>query len=85
MSMLKMMYYRIKKWEAMMRTTISVDNELYEKAMKYAGPDINNASELVREAIATYVRVEAAKRLADLGGAAPTMQDIPRRGDADPK
>ena len=32
-----------------------------------------------REAIKTFVRVQAAKRLAALGGAAPDMADVPRR------
>lgn len=62
-----------------MRTTISVDDALYEQALEYADPDVSSASELVREAIKVYVRVQAAKRLAALGGAAPDMPDIPRR------
>jgi hypothetical protein len=36
-------------------------------------------SDLFREAISTFVRVEAAKRLAALGGAMPDMPHVPRR------
>jgi Arc/MetJ family transcription regulator len=64
---------------AAMRTTISVDDVLYEQALEYAGPDVSGASDLVREAIKVYVRVQAAKRLAALGGTVPDMHDIPRR------
>jgi len=34
---------------------------------------------LCREAVKTFVRVQAAKRLAALGGSAPDMREIPRR------
>ncbi|HEU5436608.1 MAG TPA: type II toxin-antitoxin system VapB family antitoxin [Telluria sp.] len=43
-----------------------------------ANPAMDKAA-LFREAIRTFVRVRAAQRLAVLGGAAPTMLDIPRR------
>ena len=36
-------------------------------------------ADLFREAIKTFVRVQAAKRLSALGGAMPDMPDIPRR------
>ena len=36
-------------------------------------------SDLFKEAIRTYLRVQTAKRLAALGGTMPDMQDIPRR------
>jgi Arc/MetJ family transcription regulator len=65
-----------------MRTTVTIDDDLYAKALDMADPDMDKA-DLFREAIKTFVRVQAAKRLAALGGAAPDMADIPRRG-ADP-
>ncbi len=34
-------------------------------------------NDIFREAIKTFVRVQAAKRLAALGGTAPAMQTIP--------
>jgi hypothetical protein len=36
-------------------------------------------ADLFREAIKTFVRVQAAKRLAALGTTMPEMQDAPRR------
>ena len=61
-----------------MRTTVTIDDELYEKALAVADPTMDKG-DLFREAIKTFVRVQAAKRLAALGGKAPDMQDIPRR------
>jgi Arc/MetJ family transcription regulator len=61
-----------------MRTTVTIDDALYEKALEIADPGMDK-SDLFREAIKTFVRVQAAKRLAALGGMAPEMQDIPRR------
>ncbi|MES2089113.1 MAG: type II toxin-antitoxin system VapB family antitoxin [Pseudomonadota bacterium] len=61
-----------------MRTTVSIDDELYEKALEVADPSMDKA-DLFREAIKTFVRVQAAKRLAALGGVAPAMKDIPRQ------
>ena len=61
-----------------MRTTISIDDALYQKAIELADPDMDKA-ELFREAVKTFVRIQAGKRLIALGGAAPEMPDIPRR------
>ncbi|MEX0604079.1 MAG: type II toxin-antitoxin system VapB family antitoxin [Marinobacter sp.] len=61
-----------------MRTTVTIDDSLYQKALDVADPDMNKA-DLFREAISTFVRVQAAKRLAALGGTASDMKDIPRR------
>lgn len=61
-----------------MRTTVTIDDALYEKALEVADPTMDKA-DLFREAVKTFVRVQAAKRLAALGGAAPDMPDIPRR------
>ncbi|MCO4864752.1 type II toxin-antitoxin system VapB family antitoxin [Cupriavidus sp. WGlv3] len=61
-----------------MRTTVTIDDALYEQALEMADPGMDKA-DLFREAIKTFVRVQAAKRLAALGGAAPDMQDVPRR------
>ena len=60
---------------------MTVDDEVVERARAMAVPGIA-VPELVRLALETFARVEAAKRLAALGGAAPDMHDIPRRGDA---
>lgn len=63
-----------------MRTTVTIDDDLYEKALAVADPSMDKA-DLFREAIRTFVRVQAAKRLAALGGTAPDMPDVPRRRD----
>jgi Arc/MetJ family transcription regulator len=61
-----------------MRTTVTIDEQLYQRAMEVADPGMDKA-DLFREAIKTFVRVQAAKRLAALGGAQVDMADIPRR------
>jgi Arc/MetJ family transcription regulator len=63
-----------------MRTTVTIDDALYEKALEMADPEMDKA-DLFREAIKTFVRVQAARRLASLGGAAPDMANIPRRSN----
>ena len=59
------------------RTTVTIDNDLYNKALEMADPEMEK-SDLFREAMKTFVRVRAAKRLASLGGKAPDMEEIPR-------
>jgi len=61
-----------------MRTTVTIDDALYEKALEVADPDMDK-SDIFREAFKTFVRVQAAKRLAALGGTSPKIQDVPRR------
>lgn len=61
-----------------MRTTVTIDDELYQKALEMADPGMDKA-ELFREAMRTFVRARAAKRLAALGSAAPDMSEIARR------
>lgn len=61
-----------------MRTTVTIDDSLYECALELADPDMDKA-DLFRIAMQTFVRVQAGKRLSALGGAAPDMPDIPRR------
>jgi hypothetical protein len=61
-----------------MRTTVTIDDALYEKALELADPDMDK-SDIFREAMKTFVRVQAAKRLTALGGSMPEMQDVPRR------
>ncbi|KAF1023398.1 MAG: Antitoxin VapB32 [Paracidovorax wautersii] len=63
-----------------MRTTVTIDDTLYAKALEMADPGMDKA-DLFREAIQTFVRIQAAKRLAALGGSTPDMPDVPRRRD----
>ena len=67
-----------------MRTTVTIDDALYERAIEVSEPMMDKA-DLFREAIKTFVRVQAGKRLAALGGAAPAMQDIPRERNEAPQ
>ncbi len=61
-----------------MRTTVTIDDELYNKALEVADPSMDKA-DLFREAVKTFVRVRAAQRLAALGGAMPGMPEVARR------
>jgi Arc/MetJ family transcription regulator len=64
-----------------LRTTITIDDELYQAALDVADPGTDKA-DLFREAIRVFVRVQAAKRLSALGGKVPKMKIIPRRRPA---
>ena len=61
-----------------MRTTVTIDDDLYQKALDVADPTMDKA-DLFREAVKLFVRVRSANRLAALGGKAPKMADVPRR------
>ena len=61
-----------------MRTTVTIDDDLYAQALEVMGSHTEK-SELFREALKVFIRVESAKRLAALGGKAPKMRSIPRR------
>ena len=61
-----------------MRTTVTIDDDLYQRALEVADPGMDKG-DLFREAIKVFVRVQAGRRLAALGGKAPAMKDIPRR------
>jgi Arc/MetJ family transcription regulator len=52
-----------------MRTTVTIDDDLYAKALDMADPDMDRAD-----------LFQAAKRLAALGGAFLEMPEVPRRG-----
>lgn len=65
-----------------MRTTVTIDDELYQRALDVADPGMDK-SDLFREAMKVFVRVRAGKRLAALGGKATLMKDIPRRRPAE--
>ncbi len=64
-----------------MRTTVTIDDDLYKKALEMADPSMDKA-DIFREAMKAFVRAQAGKRLIGLGGSVPTMKDIPRaRGE----
>jgi Arc/MetJ family transcription regulator len=60
-----------------MRTTITIDDELLATAKRYA--KLDETSAMVREALTTYVQLEAARRLARLGGSDPNAKAAPRK------
>jgi hypothetical protein len=61
-----------------MRTTVTIDDELYQRGLELADPEMDKA-DLFREAMSVFIRVQVGKRLAALGGQAPEMKNIPRR------
>ncbi|RTL38202.1 MAG: type II toxin-antitoxin system VapB family antitoxin [Burkholderiales bacterium] len=61
-----------------MELTVIIDDDLYSEAMELADPDMDK-DDLVREAIKTFVRVRAAKRLAAVGASMPEMREVLRR------
>jgi Arc/MetJ family transcription regulator len=67
-------------YHSVMRTTVTIDDALYQRALELADPGMDKA-DIFREAMKTFVRVQTAKRLAALGGAMPEIEDVPRRRD----
>lgn len=65
-----------------MRTTVTIDDELYQRGLELADPEMDKA-DLFREAMSVFVRVQIGKRLAALGGKAPEMKSVPRRKPRD--
>jgi len=63
-----------------MRTTISLDDDLIERATFYTG--LHEKSALVRAALVALIEREAARRLALLGGTEPDLTAPPRRQPA---
>ena len=64
--------------EKTLRTTVTIDDELFQRALEVADPGTDKA-DLFREALKVFVRVQAGKRLAALGGKMPRMKPVPRR------
>jgi Arc/MetJ family transcription regulator len=60
-----------------MRTTVTIDDELFAKATKLAGP--LDRSAMVREGLKALIERESAKRLAGLGGTQPNLGVAARR------
>jgi hypothetical protein len=60
-----------------MRTTLILNDRLLERARELTG--IREKTALVHAGLEALIAVEAAKRLAALGGTEPQLRDIPRR------
>ena len=64
--------------EKTVRTTVTIDDELFQRALEVADPGTDKA-DLFREAMKVFVRVQSGKRLAALVGKTPRMKSVPRR------
>lgn len=66
-----------------MRTTLTIDDELFAKAVALAEPGVEK-SELIRECVKAFIQRQTARRLAALGGLAPDIEIAPRRREEGP-
>ena len=60
-----------------MRTTVTLDEKLLERANELAGP--MDRSTLLNTALRSLIARESARRLARLGGREPGLRAVPRR------
>lgn len=60
-----------------MRTTLTIDDDLYAKAKELTG--VHEKSALLREGLKALIERESARSLAALGGSEPKLKPIPRR------
>ena len=60
-----------------MRTTINLDEELIEQAMRMTGVEERTA--LIHEGLKALITRESARRLARRGGTEPGLRPVPRR------
>jgi Arc/MetJ family transcription regulator len=60
-----------------MKTTVAIDDELFAKAREFTG--LEEEAAVIQEALRSYVRIEAGRRLAKLGGTMPDAWAAPRR------
>lgn len=60
-----------------MRTTVNLDDELIEEAMRISG--VHERTALIHEGLRALITRETARRLARLGGTQPQLRPIPRR------
>ncbi len=60
-----------------MRTTLNIDDQLYEEAVRLTG--VKEKTALLKESLKALIQRESAKRLSQLAGSEPLLEDIPRR------
>lgn len=60
-----------------MRTTVTIDSTLFEEARMLTG--IKETAALLRQGLQALIERESSRRLANLGGTEPELQDIHRR------
>lgn len=71
----------IKMTEALVKTTLNIDDELLRKAAKLTG--IEEKTSLVRLGLEALIARESSRRLAKLGGTEKQLEVIPRRKSGD--
>jgi Arc/MetJ family transcription regulator len=64
-------------WRRIMRTTVTLDDALLERAQRLSG--LHERSALLREALAALIQRESASRLARLGGTEGALKHPVRR------
>ncbi len=64
-----------------MRTTLTIDDQLFAKAVSLAEPGLEK-SELIRQCVKAFIQQQTARRLAALGGQAPDIKLVARRRGA---
>ena len=60
-----------------MRTTVTIDDELFEAASEYSG--VTEKSAVINLALKRYVESEASRRLPRMGSSQPDFELPPRR------
>jgi len=60
-----------------MRTTLNIDDQLFEEAVRLTG--VKEKTALLRESLKALIQRESARRLAKLGCSEPELNEIPRR------
>ena len=63
--------------DAIMRTTLNIDDQLLDEAQRITG--LTEKVALVREGLRALIERESARRLAKLGGSQPQLKTITRR------
>ena len=66
-----------------MRTTLTIDDQLFAKALALAEPGVEK-SELIRQCVKAFIQRQTARRLAALGGPVPDVELAPRRREDAP-
>lgn len=65
-----------------MRTTVTIDDDLYDQAVALADPGMEKA-DLFRECVRAFIQRQTGRRLAALGGQAPDIDLAPRRREGE--
>ncbi len=64
-----------------MRTTLNIDDQLFEEAVRLTG--VKEKTALLREGLKALIQRESARRLAQLGSSETKLDHIPRHRQSD--